>query len=94
MYHNLILLEEISAASQIFVSNHKSNIPQNTPLIKECEIRFVLVVKTVSPVNNICILIVFQYIFSAFTTISVPAIRMTSLLWSSPSSCSVALMSP
>ena len=42
----------------------------------------------------LCILIVFWYIFSTFTTSNVSAIRRTSLLWSSPLSCSVALMSP
>ena len=36
----------------------------------------------------------FRYIFSAFTTSSVLAIKRTSVLWSSPLSCSVVLMSP
>ena len=47
--------------SQVFVPSHKNNIPQITPFIKECEIRFVLVVKTLS-VNNIYIYI-YIYIF-------------------------------
>ena len=34
-----------------------------------------------------CILLVFRYMFSVFTTSNVLAIRRTSLLWSSPRSC-------
>ena len=40
------------------------------------------------------ILIVFRYMFFAFTTRSVLAIRRTWLWWSSPLRCSVALISP
>ena len=40
-----------------------------------------------------CVLIMFRYIFSAFTTNSVLVIKRALLLWSSPLSCSVALMS-
>ena len=41
----------------------------------------------------LCILIVFRYIFSGFTTSTELAIRTFSLLWSSLLSCSVALLS-
>ena len=41
-----------------------------------------------------CIFLMFRYIFSVFTTSSVLTIRRTSLMRSSPLSCSVALMSP
>ena len=37
----------------------------------------------------LCILVVFWYIFSAFTTNSVLAIRRTSLFWCSPLRCSI-----
>ena len=47
-HHDLIWLEGVSATSQIFASNHKNDIPHNTSLIKEWEIRFVLVVRTIS----------------------------------------------
>ena len=38
--------------------------------------------------------VVLQYIFSAFTAISVPAIKRTSILGSLPPICSIALMNP
>ena len=54
---------------------------------------FLKVVQWLSSVSNVlCILIVFQYLFSAFTTSSALVIRRTSFLWSSPLSCSVALL--
>ena len=40
------------------------------------------------------LLVALQYIFSAFTTSSVLAIKRTSPVWSLPSRCSIALINP
>ena len=56
---------------------------------------FLKAVKWLSSVSIVlCILIVFRYTFSAFTTNSLLAIRRTSLWWSLPLSCSVVLKRP